>query len=92
MDQAASTSGLYTLSVTKVCGLPIPLPPISEQAQIVAEAEQRLTVIAAAEKEVDNGLLRVARLRQSILRKAFEGKLVPQDWDDRPSRKNSCNE
>ena len=84
MDQAASTSGLYTLSVTKVCGLPIPLPPISEQAQIVAEAEQRLTVIAAAEKEVDNGLLRVARLRQSILRKAFEGKLVPQDSNDPP--------
>jgi type I restriction enzyme, S subunit len=85
MDQAASTSGLYTLSVTKVCALPIPLAPLAEQEDIVAEVESKLSLIAAAETEIDHGLLRAARLRQSILKQAFEGKLVPQDPQDEPA-------
>jgi len=78
MEQAASTSGLYTLSVTKVCALPLPLAPLTEQQEIVEEVEQRLSLIAAAETQVAHDLLRADRLRQSILKQAFEGKLVPQ--------------
>ena len=33
MELAASTSGLYTLSVAKVCSLPIPLPPFDDQVR-----------------------------------------------------------
>ena len=85
MQMAASTSGLYTLSVTKVCALPVPLPPLAEQEQIVAAVEQRLSVIAAAEHEISRCLVRASRLRQSILKRAFEGKLVPQDPADEPA-------
>jgi type I restriction enzyme S subunit len=85
MKQAASTSGLYTLSVTKVCSLPVPLASIGEQELIVAEVEERLSVISTAESEISNSLRRASRLRQSILKQAFEGRLVPQDPKDEPA-------
>lgn len=85
IEVSASTSGLYTLSVTKVNALPVPVPPLDEQTEVVAEVERRLSVIDEIEKEVDGGLKRAERLRQAILKKAFEGRLVPQDRDDEPA-------
>ncbi len=85
MKEAASTSGLYTLSVSKVSALPIPLPPVDEQAQIVAEIERRLSVANAVEGQIIAGVQRAARLRQSSLKQAFDGKLVPQDPADEPA-------
>ena len=63
----------------------IPIPPFAEQHCIVAEVERRLSVVAALEREVEAALARAARLRQSILKRAFEGRLVPQDPDDEPA-------
>ena len=82
---ASSTSGLYTLSVSKVSGLPIPLPPLAEQRRIVAEVERRLSVVQQAEATVEASLARAERLRQSILKQAFSGRLVPQDPNDEPA-------
>jgi len=73
---ASSTSGLYTLSLSKVSNLPIPLPPLEEQQRIVAEVERRLSVVGEVESAVEVGLVRAGRLRQSVLRSAFEGKLT----------------
>jgi type I restriction enzyme S subunit len=82
---ASSTSGLYTLSISKVQALPIPLPPLAEQVEIVAEVERRLSVVVEVEAQVEAGLKRAERLKQSILKRAFEGRLVPQDPSDEPA-------
>lgn len=57
----------------------IPLPPQKEQMRIVAEVERRLSVVQELEQVVSASLKRSTRLRQSILKRAFEGQLLGQD-------------
>ncbi len=65
----------------------IALPPLAEQHQIVAEVERRLSIVAGAEAQVDANLRRADRLRQSILKQAFSGQLVPQNPNDEPRQR-----
>ena len=79
---ASSTSGLHTLSTGKLKILPVVVPPLKEQKRIVAEVERQLSFVEACERAVDVGLARSAGLRRSVLKAAFEGRLVPQDPSD----------
>ena len=54
----------------------IPLPPLAEQTRIVAEVERRLSVVEELAAVVSANLQRATRLRQSILQKAFSGRLA----------------
>ncbi|TDE05822.1 restriction endonuclease subunit S [Flavobacterium sandaracinum] len=54
----------------------IPLPLLEEQHRIVEEIESRLSVADKMEESINQSLLQAEALRQSILKKAFEGKLV----------------
>ena len=60
----------------------IPLPPLTEQAQIVSKLERHLSVADNIAATVTAELKRAERLRQSILKQAFSGKLVPQNPND----------
>lgn len=73
------------LNLTKIKSISLPLPPLPEQHEIVCEIERRFSVIDQMEKAVDDSLVKAERLRQSILKKAFEGRLVPQNPDDEPA-------
>lgn len=77
--------GRPRLNLGEVKALILPLPPLSEQHRIVAEVERRLSVIDELEATIAANLKRAERLRQAILKRAFEGKLVPQDPTDEPA-------
>lgn len=65
--------------------MPLSIPPLAEQAEIVAEVERRLTVLDTLSQTLADELRRAERLRQSILHRAFTGRLVPQDATDEPA-------
>ena len=82
---ARTTAGIYKVNQQDLAAMVIPLPPLAEQRRIVAEVERRLSVVQQAEATVEASLARAERLRQSILKQAFSGKLVPQDPGDEPA-------
>lgn len=65
--------------------IPVAHPPISEQFRIAAEIDRHLSNTDALSNSAAEQLLRTTGLRQSMLRGAFTGQLVPQDPTDEPA-------
>ncbi len=70
---------------TKLVNYPFPYCSLSEQTQIVLEVERRLSIADEVAQQINTSLKRAERLRQAILKKAFSGRLVPQDPEDEPA-------
>lgn len=72
---AKSTSGVHNVNSTEISALKIPIFDLIEQQHIVLAIENRISVCDSIEKTVDTALQQAEAMRQSILKKAFEGKL-----------------
>ena len=84
-SKAKSTSGVNNINSGELQELAIPICTIDEQIEVVTTLEERLSSIDAIETEITTALAKLSALRQSILKKAFSGQLVPQDPTDEPA-------
>lgn len=67
-----------SVDVQKLKNYKIPVTSLENQAQIVKEIEARLSVCDAVEQQIKDSLTQAEALRQSILKKAFEGRLLSE--------------
>ena len=89
--QEVKTIGVQQCNINaeKISSFCIPLPPLAEQRRIVAKIEELMPLVeryGKAQRALDqlNESL-PARLRQSILQEAIQGRLVPQDPKEEPA-------
>ncbi|MBO7480671.1 MAG: restriction endonuclease subunit S [Bacteroidales bacterium] len=75
-ENASSGTTMSNLNRGIIENCEIPLPPLAEQQRIINEIESRLSQATASETYIENALQQAEVLRQSILKKAFEGELV----------------
>ena len=68
--------GNQDLGLTRMVNIILSFPPLAEQRHIVAEVERRLSVCDKMEATIAESLEKAESLRQSILKKSFEGKLL----------------
>jgi type I restriction enzyme S subunit len=78
IDVASSTTGLHTLSISKVAALAIELPPLDEQHEIVRRVETLFAYADRLEARYAAAREQVEQLTPSLLAKAFRGEMVPQ--------------
>ena len=76
-DYETGNVGQGNVSIRAVKDVTVPLPNPTSQAQVVSEIEARLSEADAMDTTIRQELVRAENLRQSILKQAFEGKLIP---------------
>lgn len=85
LNALGSSTGQPVISGSKIYGQEIALPTLGEQSAVADIIEALDSGCAKLSEEITTALTRIAALRQSILKKAFSGQLVPQDPADEPA-------
>ncbi len=87
MNSRAHEVARKTLNLEDVRSAAVAVPPVGEQERIIAEAEDLESVAAATAATILANSVRCVRLRQAVLKWAFEGRLVDQDPADEPAER-----
>jgi len=80
-----TTAGQSGVSGDDIKNIPVPFCSTDEQMQIVEALESKLSEVDQLDQTITTSLQQAEALRQSILKKAFSGQLVPQDPHDEPA-------
>lgn len=89
-EDSASTAQ-PVISGTKIYSIPLQIPPVAEQFEIVHIIETYMTFASRIEHSTQEALNRVNNLTQSILAKAFRGELTAQWREENPELINGLN-
>jgi type I restriction enzyme S subunit len=84
-SRTRTTAGQAGISGVDLKQMPVPIPPLDEQRRIAQEVESLWSVSTGASGLAVVNRKRAQRLRQAILKWAFEGKLADQDPNDEPA-------
>lgn len=79
------TTNLASINLTLLRSFPVPVAPADEQAEIVEQVRTQLEGLDRQVAATEFALRQADAQRQSILRAAFAGQLVPQDATDEPA-------
>jgi type I restriction enzyme S subunit len=77
--RAKATAGQFNLTLEICRDLPIPIPPKEEQIAIKVEIEKTYSIAEKSNTFIKTNIKRAEALRQSILKKAFSGKLIKME-------------
>ncbi|WP_454345505.1 restriction endonuclease subunit S [Streptomyces canus] len=81
-SRARTTAGIYKVNQRMLEAIEFPLPSIERQQEIVDRQESNESALKVARTACRNALRRGDSLKRALLRKAFEGGVVPQDSFD----------
>lgn len=79
LSQFAPATAQKNINIAILNEVAVPLPPLSEQLEIVHRVDALFKLADAIEKRVAAATARTEKLTQAILAKAFRGELVPTE-------------
>ena len=84
-EKIRTTVGQSGVSGADIKAMPVPVCSEAEQSAISAHLAEEMSRVRQLMAEIEASLVRAEAFRQSILKKAFSGKLVSQDQNDEPA-------
>jgi type I restriction enzyme S subunit len=81
-----TTAGILKISQEDISQIALPIPPAGEASQILHRVSEALVAITDTLSVLDTEAGDAARMKQSILKAAFEGRLARQDSSEEPAR------